>query len=100
MPGDRDEELRRVSSGWGRRPPQPAADPYAIERDTERARPTDEEREAALDPEREAALDPERARPTDEELDRAGEAGAVSGPASSRTPAGIDPGPAPDDREG
>ena len=76
MPGDRDEELRRVSSGWGRRPPQPAADPYAIERDTERA------------------------RPTDEELDRAGEAGAVSGPASSRTPAGIDPGPAPDDREG
>lgn len=76
MPGDSDEELRRVSSGWGRRPPTPKADPDAIERDTERA------------------------RPTDEELARAGEAGAISGPATSREPSGTDPGDAPEAREG
>jgi len=91
MPGDMDEELRRVSSASGRRPPKPPADPDSIERDTERARLTDEEREAASDP--------ERARQTDEELDQAGEAGAISGPASSHEPAGLDPGPAPDARE-
>ena len=52
------------------------ADPDAIERDTERA------------------------RPTDEELQRAGDAGAISGPASSRQPSGTDPGDAPEPREG
>ncbi len=99
MPGDSDEELRRVSSGWGRRPPKPPADPYTIERDPPRTgvgRGGEGERPSGQD-------EAERAREKDEELRLAGGAGAISGPASSREasgPQGLDPGEAPEPREG
>jgi hypothetical protein len=101
MVGDKDEDPQRVGATWGRRPATPPADPSAIERDTERARPLDDEVASPADDEGGGPTVDERGGPTeDEALDRAGEAGAISGPASSGEPRGLGGGTTPDSQDG